>query len=70
MKRSAVVCMDSYAGRVEKPCFVIGETPKRYRITVDQWTALPPGFSLLGPGHERLVPKRAIRFMEPMEEAA
>lgn len=62
--RAAVVCTDSYAGRQEHPCRVVGETPKRYRIEVDQPTALPPQFSLLMPGTPKLVPKRAIRFME------
>lgn len=64
MDRHAVVCMDSYAGRQEKPCRVVGETQKRYRIMVDAPTALPPGFSILMPGIEQLVPKRAIRFTD------
>ena len=60
----AVVCVNSWAGRLEHPCRVIGETPKRYRIEVDKQTALPPGFSLLLPGQTKLVPKHAIRFVE------
>ncbi len=60
--RAAVVCVNSYAGRQEHPCRVVGETPKRYRITVDKPTALPPKFSILAPGQTKLVPKHAVRF--------
>ena len=63
-ERKAVVCMNSHAGRAEKPCFVIDETPKRFRIRVDEPIAIPPGFSLLMPGQTRLVPKHAIRFIK------
>lgn len=63
--RPAVVCVDSYAGRQEKPCRVVGETPKRYRIEVDQPTGLPPGFTIMLPGQQKLVPKRAVRFVTP-----
>ncbi len=62
--RAAIVCVDSYAGRQEHPCRVVGETQKRYRIMVDEPTALPPGFSILMPGYTKLVPKSAIRFIE------
>ena len=61
--RNAVVCVDSWAGRQEHACTVAGETPKRYRITVDKPTALPPGFSILVPGQTKLVPKAAVRFV-------
>ena len=63
-KQKAVVCVNSFAGRKEHVCFVVGETPKRYRIVVDRPTALPPGFSILLPGEIKLVPKHAIRFVE------
>ena len=61
--RRAVVCVNSWAGRQEHPCQVVGETPKRYRIVVDVPTALPPRFTVLMPGTEKLVPKYAIRFV-------
>jgi len=63
MNKRAVVCMNSWAGRQERPCRVVGETPKRYWIEVDAPTALPPGFSFLLPGMRRMVPKRAVRFI-------
>lgn len=62
-KFKAMVCINSWAGRAEYPCRVVGETPKRYLIEVDKPTALP-GFRLLLPGQTKLVPKRAIRFEE------
>ena len=64
MNRKAVVCIDSWAGRQEKPCRVVGETPKRYRIEVDVPTTLPPRFSTLFPGKTKLVPKRAVKFVD------
>ena len=63
--RDALVCVESWAGRQEKPCRVVGETPTRYRIEVDQPTGLPPGFTIMMPGQQKLVPKRAVRFMVP-----
>ena len=62
-KLNAVVCIDSWAGRIEHPCRVVGETPKRYRIEVDKPTTLPPRNTLLLPGQTKLVPKEAIRFI-------
>jgi len=64
MNKAAVVCVNSWAGRQEKNCRVVAETPKRYRIVVDEPTALPPGFSILMPGMSKLVPKTAVRFTD------
>jgi hypothetical protein len=58
-----VVCVNSWAGRLEHPCRVVGETPKRWRIEVDKPTLLPPRNSELRPGQQRLVPKTAVRFV-------
>ena len=68
VRLDAVVCTDSWAGRQEKPCRVIGETATKYRIEVDVPTGLPPGLTILLPGQTRLVPKRAVRFMRPNEK--
>lgn len=65
MNKMAIVCVDSWAGRQEHPCRVIGETPKRYRIMVDKPTALPPRFTILMPGMTKLVPKYAVKFNAP-----
>lgn len=59
--KAAFVCVDSWAGRREFPCRVVGETPKRFRIEVDTPTKLP-GADLC-PGESRLVPKSSIRFI-------
>lgn len=66
-ERPAEVHFQSYAGRHKRACWVVGETPKRYRIRVDEPVALPPGFTLLLPGYTKLVPKRAITFREQEE---
>ena len=63
MSEEAVVCVNSFAGRREYPCRVVGETPKRYRIMVNNPTPLPPRFSLLLPGQIKLVPKSAVRLL-------
>jgi len=63
-EKAVLLIIDSLTGLQEKPCRVVGETPKRYRVTVDQPTGIPPGFSLLMPGMTQLVPKHAVRFVE------
>lgn len=61
--KDAMLCVDTYAGRLEKPCRVIGETPKRYMIVVDKTTIVPVNRTL-NPGVEMLVPKSAIRLVK------
>ena len=63
----AIVCVNSWAGKQEYPCVVVGETPKKYRISVDKPIALPPHFTLLIPGQTKLVPKHSIRFIKKTE---
>ena len=53
--------MNSWAGRTETPCRIVGETPKRYRIETDTAIQLPSG--RLEPGQRRLVPKTAVRVI-------
>ncbi|PZN71330.1 MAG: hypothetical protein DM484_26620 [Candidatus Methylumidiphilus alinenensis] len=53
------VCINSWAGRTEKPCRIVGETPTRFKIEVDVETWLPNGW--LQPGQQRLVPKTSVR---------
>lgn len=65
MNRPAKMHIQSWAGKSAVPCRVVGETPKRYRIEVDQPTGVPPNFSILLPGMTKLVPKRAITFDAP-----
>ncbi len=60
--RPTVVCKNTWAGRIESPCRVVGETPTRYRIEVDQNIVLPRG--VLRPGTSALVPKTAVRFTD------
>ena len=56
----AVVCINGWAGRIESPCYVIGETPKKYRIKADQDIELPR--KTLFAGESALVPKSAVRL--------
>lgn len=58
MWANAVLCLNSWAGRIEHPCRVVGETPTRYRIEVDKNTILPR--RTLKPGQQALVPKAAV----------
>ena len=63
VERPAVVCLDGWSGRVERPVTVVGETPKRYRIRADDGIVKLPG-RWLHIGQSTLVPKSAIRFVE------
>jgi alcohol dehydrogenase YqhD (iron-dependent ADH family) len=64
MNRTAIIRTLSWAGVHENPCRVVGETPARYRIEVDKPTGLPPRFSILMPGQQKLVPKSAVLFTD------
>lgn len=61
--RAAVICMNTWAGRIEAPCRVIGETPMRWRVAVDEETRLP--WRVLKPGTLALIPKWSVRFIPP-----
>lgn len=63
MNRHAIIEAITGAGvNVKNPVRVVGETPTQYKIEVDQPTGLPPGFTILMPGQQKLVPKSAILF--------
>lgn len=68
--RRGFVCINSWAGREEKPCLIIGETRKRYRIKVEQPTALPPKWKILHPGETKLVPKWAVKIRRAVVSAS
>lgn len=59
--KPAIVATNSWAGRIEHPCRVIGETSKRYRIEVDVETRLPR--RTLAAGDRAMVPKSAVRLL-------
>jgi hypothetical protein len=56
----AKLCMDSWAGRREIACLIIGETKNRLRIRLEQDCRLPSGRTGVK-GREILVPRYAIR---------
>jgi hypothetical protein len=54
--------LDGWAGRIKQAVLIIGETPKRYRITpagTDR-VRLAGRYRWLAPGDSALVPKRAV----------
>ena len=55
----AILVLDGWAGRERIPCEVIGETPKRYRIKLQQ-DALLPSRRHCKAGDVVLVPKYAV----------
>ena len=57
----AKLLMDDWAGRHSVECEVIGETPKRYRIKLQQ-DALLPSRRHCKAGDVMLVPKHAVRL--------
>lgn len=58
---TAVLRMDSWAGRETVRCTVVGETPKRYRIRLEQDARLP-GNRQYKKGDVVLVPKYAVKM--------
>ena len=63
MIREAFLCFSDYAGDRRHPCYVVGETPKRFRVAPVNAKGLPLGGrrGLLLKG-DHLVPKTAVRF--------
>lgn len=61
--RRAVICKNTWAGYIESPCRVVGETATRWQVEVDEPTLLPS--RTLQPGQRALVSKNAIRFVPP-----
>lgn len=66
MYRQGFICLNDWSGYVEQPVWIVGETPKRYRVT----PAGPLAIKLAGrcrwlqPGAVALVPKRAVKLKE------
>lgn len=65
--REAVLHTDGWGGRQRQPCFVVGETPKRYRIRAPLGCELrlPRGHGVLKvlSSGTYLVPKTAVTFV-------
>jgi hypothetical protein len=60
------VCTDSWAGRIETPCTVLKETPKRFLVRVEADRLLPG--RLVPKGREVYVPKYAIKGARSQQE--
>ena len=54
--------LDGYAGRTRQAVTVVGETPKKYRITTAEDSLLRLGGRrrFIAPGETALVPRRAV----------
>jgi len=61
--RTGVLCLDGWAGRVEVPVTIIGETPKRYRVRLGRDCRLPSRREGKA-GEVVLVPKYAVTMNE------
>lgn len=61
--RSAVLMIDSWAGRSEIPVTVFGETPKRYRCILACDAKMPGRNNYKKHGEVVLAPKQAIKFV-------
>lgn len=71
MKREAFLCFSDYAGNRRYPCFVVAETPKRFRVSPAARGGLPlPGRGGLLLTGDHLVPKTAVRFRKDGETFA
>ena len=58
----SLLCLNGWEGRTETPIWIIGETPKRYRIRASQRTKLAGRNRWLESGETALVPKSAVRL--------
>lgn len=65
---TGVLMLDGWGGRFDQPVLVVGETPKRFRITpVDKPVKLGGRSRWLSIGRTALVPKHAVRVTTPIQ---
>ncbi len=64
-RRRAEFCFDERAGFHAVPVIVIGETPTRYRIEAIRPMRLAGRNRSLAAGETALVPRTAVRFLDP-----
>ena len=68
--RTGILMLDSWAGRINVPIQVLGETGRKFRIRL----ASPgtgvylPGYRYLTSSHTQLVPKHAVRFTSALAD--
>lgn len=67
-ERPAFLNFNDWAGLTSYPVFVVGETPKKYRIRSDTRIRLAGRRRALAVGKVALVPKHAITFDRPLGE--
>jgi len=69
-ERSAVILVDSWAGRERIAVTVIGETRTKYRCQLTQDAKLPGRNNWQSAGHVFLAPKTAVVFTDKQEDSA
>jgi hypothetical protein len=65
-KKLTFLCTDGWAGRIETPCEILKETPKRFLVRLGEDCCLP-GRHVKG-GREVYVPKYAIKGPKSQQE--
>jgi hypothetical protein len=65
-KELTFLCTDGWAGRIETPCEILKETPKRFLVRLGEDCCLPG--RQVKAGHEVYVPKYAIKGAMPQQE--
>lgn len=58
-----LLCLDSFAGRSETPCLIVGETRGSYRIKATQEMKIAGRNRWLCVGEKATVPKSAIKLV-------
>jgi hypothetical protein len=56
-------CLQGWAGYIEHSCTIDSETPKKYRLRLDEGARLPGG-RIAAAGESVLVPKHAVKLTE------
>ncbi len=56
-----IVSLESWAGRTDHPCTIVGETPKRWRVVFDRNVTLPRHRFVVA-GEETVVSKARVKL--------
>lgn len=64
-QRHGLLMLDGWIGRTDTPVLIVGETPKKFRITppTEKRVKLGGRSRWLYPGETALVPKHAVRVV-------
>jgi hypothetical protein len=65
-KELTLLCTDGWAGRIETPCEILKETPKRFLVRLGEDCCLPGRH--VKAGRQVYVPKYAVKSARPQQE--